>query len=336
MKKVYSKIVLLALLSLTFCLSNIQAQTTLTAATTNPSVGESFNAHLYDATLVSVGNSGANITWDFSSISSSGTQTTNWVAPSTTPYSSSFSNANIANSDPSGNYYYFSATTTDYSSCGGASSAGQIVSYSDLEKQLVYPMTYNTSFTDAFAASYTSSGMLINRDGTINGVADAYGTLILPYGTITDVLRVKLEEYYDDLYMGSPIVEYETEVYVWYKAGIHHPILSHTTFIMNGNTTIYGTYIDASHVGIDSNEKHLGLKIYPNPSSGLFNLELFANNETTLFEVVDIYGKIVYQTEYSNTSFVKDKIDLSTLSKGIYIVRVTTADYQEIKKIQIQ
>ncbi len=336
MKKNYSKFLLATLLALLFSLPNMHAQTTLTAATTNPSVGESFNGHLYDATLVSVGSSGANVTWDFSSISSTGTQTTNWVAPSSTPYSSSFSSANLANSDPSGNYYYFSATSTDYSSCGGASSAGQVIAYSDFEKQLVYPMTYNTSFTDAFAATYTASSMLINREGTINGIADAYGTLILPYGTITDVLRVKLEEYYDDLYMGTPMVEYETEVYVWYKAGIHHPILSHTTFVMNGNTTIYGTYIDASHVGIENNAKNLGLNIYPNPSSGLFTVELSANNENALFEVVDIYGKTVYQIEYTNTAFVKDIIDLSTLSKGVYIVRVTTNDYQETKRILIQ
>jgi hypothetical protein len=336
MKKGYPKFVLFTLLCFLFCMPNLKAQTTLTSTTTNPTVGESFINHSYDASLISPGSSGANVTWDFSTIVSTGTSTYNWITSSSTPYSSSYPNANLAISD-AGYYYYYSASSTDYSSCGGTNPSAQVISYSDLEKQLVFPMTYNTTFSDAFAATYDAgSSMFMNRAGTMTGVADGYGTLILPYGTITDVLRVKLVEDYQDSYLGTPMVVYSTEAYAWYKAGVHQSLFSHTTFVMNGNTTIYGRYIDASHVGIDNNEVHFGLNIYPNPSFGSFNIELYTNNKNTLFEVVDIYGKIVYQIEYSNTSFVKDKIDLSILSKGIYIVRVTAEDCQQTKKIVIQ
>jgi len=336
MKKNYTKITLLTLLSFMFGISSLIAQTTLTAATTNPIVGESFDIHSYDASAVSVGSAGANVTWDFSTVTSTGVNTISWISSSSTPYSASYSNANLSFTG-AGYYYYYATSSTDYSSCGGTNPSGQVISYSDLEKQLVYPMTFNTTYVDAFAATYDAGGMYLDRAGTMTGVADGYGTLILPYGTITDVLRVKLVEDYDDSYAGSPMMTYDTEAYLWYKAGVHQAVFSHTTFIVNGGApTIYGMYIDASEVGIDNVEGSFGLHIYPNPNSGSFYVELTPNHKKTILEVIDIYGKIVYQTEYTNIATVKEKIDLSTLSKGVYIVQVTTEDSRETKRISIQ
>jgi uncharacterized protein YjdB len=65
------------------------------------------------------------------------------------------------------------------------------------------------------------------------------------------------------------------------------------------------------------------MKLYPNPSSGLVNLELGSQyNGQITFEVYSIVGQLVYQKSLT-ISEIKTHIDLSSLSPGIYQVRVT-------------
>jgi len=69
-------------------------------------------------------------------------------------------------------------------------------------------------------------------------------------------------------------------------------------------------------LGIDEANSKSFLRIYPNPSSGIFNVE-WNENETGVLMVRNVIGEIVYSAELQNKNrFV---IDLRSLIKGIYL-----------------
>ena len=67
----------------------------------------------------------------------------------------------------------------------------------------------------------------------------------------------------------------------------------------------------------------IGIVVYPNPTSGS-QIETRLNIEVL---VIDMQGKIIIEEENINT------IDLSTYSKGIYNLKITTDGKSFINKI---
>ena len=66
-----------------------------------------------------------------------------------------------------------------------------------------------------------------------------------------------------------------------------------------------------------------GVKMYPNPSSGVITLEMpFEGPEATL-EVLSLTGQVMLSRQaFSNGGMINETIDLSELSKGMYMIRV--------------
>lgn len=71
------------------------------------------------------------------------------------------------------------------------------------------------------------------------------------------------------------------------------------------------------------------IKMYPNPTNGVFTLEL-ANGLSKAIEVMDVTGRIVL---VSNTANDKTDLNLSTLANGVYYVRVASNNSVEVLKI---
>jgi hypothetical protein len=78
-----------------------------------------------------------------------------------------------------------------------------------------------------------------------------------------------------------------------------------------------------------NNQLAEGINVYPNPSSGVFNVEIpnVGNAEIT---IVTLAGQRVFSTT-SDQSLVK--VDLSDLAAGMYMVRVKTEQGLAVKKI---
>ena len=72
------------------------------------------------------------------------------------------------------------------------------------------------------------------------------------------------------------------------------------------------------------------LKIYPNPSKGLFNLDFTEHLYGTRIQIFDTLGKLVHESKLSPI------LDLSILADGLYIYQVHTGTIPLSGKIQIQ
>ncbi len=322
------------ILTVLFIQVRTNAQPNLTAATNNPTAGQIFTQH--QTAYTAAGAAGANVTWNFSTLSSTLTITNSFSLPSATPYASSFPTANLASliSDGvSSPYYSYYIANTNYFAVDGLyiPNGSIAVPYSDAENLLQYPMTYNTSYTDNFACTI----MGYDRHGQVSVIADGYGTLIMPYGTVTNVLRVKASETYADYMSGVAVTNYTSVNYYWYKAGIHNNLFQLSTLNANGSLyQQYGMYIDGTHVGINENpNKQSGFDCYPNPAKDKITIEIpvLKSNNESYFTICNINGEEVIKDKISQSG--KSEIDISTLSSGLYFVKLITDNNVEIKKI---
>ena len=76
------------------------------------------------------------------------------------------------------------------------------------------------------------------------------------------------------------------------------------------------------------------LFVYPNPSTGIFNISLEGVNGDIQIKVLDLRGK-----EYSNFKFsglTSTQLDLTDLATGVYFISFCGKDFSEVKKIIIK
>jgi hypothetical protein len=81
-------------------------------------------------------------------------------------------------------------------------------------------------------------------------------------------------------------------------------------------------------------EKEFGFIIYPNPGNGVFKIEIsdFPDNKDMFLTAFDQFGKKVFYSVVQSEIML---LDLSFLSKGIYIVKIENAEKVKCKKIII-
>lgn len=101
------------------------------------------------------------------------------------------------------------------------------------------------------------------------------------------------------------------------------------------NLAFIFTYANFS--GVDPDEFHLSLKVFPNPSTtGDFSLEVsnLSASDVVSIKVYNLIGKEVYR--YQITSFAgdfKDMIKLGSLPKGIYLLEVAMGEKKQTRRL---
>ena len=74
------------------------------------------------------------------------------------------------------------------------------------------------------------------------------------------------------------------------------------------------------------------VRIYPNPSNGIFNLVKLNGVDLVKAEVYDMNGRFIKAIDLSNMSTTKN-IDLSEVSSGLYFMSITSKDSQGVVKL---
>lgn len=96
--------------------------------------------------------------------------------------------------------------------------------------------------------------------------------------------------------------------------------------------------ISLSSVGVDENDVITSLNLYPNPSNGNVTIDYASASQSDLtINVINTLGATVYtSTIAGNEGTLKKNIDLSHLTKGIYMVNVVSESGTTTKKLIIQ
>ena len=316
------KKLLLSLFSLSFIVSS-KAQPTLTAANSNPILGEVSTNR--SCPFMSPGPGGAAQTWNFSSATFSSSATNTMVTPASIPGSGAFVGATLASNDGSGNNAFTAVNSNTYQIVGFKAGTINIV-YSNREDIMRYPLTMSNSYSDAFAATFTTTSTFY-RMGASTVTADGYGTVITPAGTYTNALRVRLHQVYrDSTWIGFPyLVYYDNDEYLWYTPNIHAPVFAVYTFSNSfGSPTQQSIYLQSISTGVSENAPLASeFQVYPNPTANhlLFNFENMNESEAEaiIYTPSGIEAKRVIITKSNGNNF---QLDVSDLPNGLYYSRL--------------
>jgi hypothetical protein len=322
MKKIYLTM-LIGITNSFYCL----AQPTLTAANSNPVIGDNYVMAFNTNGAYTNPTQGANQTWNFSTL-----PTTATIGVSVSSAAGSIiPSASFKVEYTGGSTNLFNASSTELAQVGVAANSVDMI-YSNPEKMLQYPFQFGNSFSDDWKATFIS-GMPFIRTGTTGVSAVGYGSLILPSGTFTDVLLVSFQQNYTDSTSGTEFGTYSNDSYLFYKSGYHQPILSLSTL---SATTAGGNLMSQSFFHLNTGPSSLkvenisnSLTIYPNPFKDNITVSFVDNPHfnNLRFNLIDITGKLMpIKVSQSNNAY---RIEPSNLPSGTYRLAV----FSDNKKI---
>ncbi|MBL4707313.1 MAG: T9SS type A sorting domain-containing protein [Flavobacteriales bacterium] len=84
------------------------------------------------------------------------------------------------------------------------------------------------------------------------------------------------------------------------------------------------------------NGNELSFSIYPNPTKGEFTLVAPKSNESINVEILDTKGQLIYNKVMTAASARINTIDLNTIAKGVYFVKISNEDSSKVEKLIIQ
>jgi hypothetical protein len=331
MKKIFTPLALLCLFQTAW------GQITLTSSL-NYVAGDSYTIQQCGTTSTMPSLAGANVTVDYSSVTATGDPITQaFVDPSTTPYSSSFPGAAVASQSVSsqGNtgYTYYSSGASILELLGIATSQITMF-YSNAQTVMTFPLSYNSTYSDNFAADYSTNGVDGHRSGTINVVADAYGNITTPTGTYP-YLRLKItQEVFDSLYMFGSLVSTSVQNSVSYNYmndNIKSPILSYSEISNSqGNSANAYYYVSGGLTGVNEKVSSVtNANLYPNPAQDnvAISFDLQSAEHATV-KVYDITGKVAMAplTQELAQGHHTIPVNVSSLAPGIYSMVVESLD----------
>jgi hypothetical protein len=98
--------------------------------------------------------------------------------------------------------------------------------------------------------------------------------------------------------------------------------------------TIYVTFTTC--VGLNDNNEGISISVVPNPSNGIINLTVNGANGKTDLVIYSLHGQLLYTEQLNVTGNYTHQLDLSTLPKGIYIVKLSNEKTSSINKMIIE
>ena len=109
----------------------------------------------------------------------------------------------------------------------------------------------------------------------------------------------------------------------------------------SSNKTTRGSGWDATYdviLGTNNQKAFEDLSVFPNPTDGMISLRFTMNEvQSTRIEILSMKGEIVYNQNLGNFKGTFDKqLDLSSLSKGIYILRLIGDQGTSYEKIVLK
>lgn len=289
---------------------------TLTCQYNCPQKGEVFSTRTSSPVAHS---SGLNQLWNFTQLQavSSGVGTISYVDPASTPSSSLFPQANIAKLE-SGNYMFLDAGNS-----GVKLATSSNVTVSAQSSVLPLPFSYGSSHSETIVTTYLkgSDTMEVTTTKKLDGVGT--GTLLLPSGTFTDVLRISGEVVDSRTKNGLPEGYVVTNhVNYYYSERISHPLL-YTEYKSETGPTDYAPFTQfvvsiSTSVRNEDTEVSSAILISPNPTSGTIRMTV---PEAGSYELVifNSMGKIV---SAQNCAAGTTILDLGQLPDGLYTLLI--------------
>ncbi len=228
------------------------------------------------------GANGADQVWDFSQMVPTGdTVFLGILAASAVPGNTAFPAATLAQvTSDSVKVFFTSETNGNF--IHGILTPSLSIHYTNSMKYTHRPLVSNTLETDAFTNNFTTSNYYFSGGGATTITTRGYGTLALPTGTFTNVLKTKLVHLQSDtlLQFGS-VSTYYYEKYAWFDPVSAAPLLEMDSTASDFYNSRTLRYLPLQNIttGLPNNQM-MEFQLFPNPASESFTV--FCLNSGTL------------------------------------------------------
>jgi len=316
------------------------AQPTMTTADLTPVFGTWITSYFVD--YVAPGPATANFNYNVGDLVVHDTTTQQIAQPDTTLSGNSFPNATYALAifvapvvtvEPTYEYTYMQLDSSSLRNIGNEW-LGHGTILSDGIELIRLPCSMGNTWAGTFTASSVNVSDIINESGSYTAQCNGYGTLVLPYATFTNVLRVQAESTYIRIWSGvDTSTTISTGVSYW-VAGIIQPIFQSNTVIntdpgQSPQIVQYSAMLDAISVGIEEAKGNgPSALLFPNPTNDAFTVAFNTPvTGSTTITLLDALGRKVSDLQPTNgiSKATTMSFDVSSFPRGMYIVRITDA-----------
>lgn len=199
---------------------------------------------------------------------------------------------------------------------------------------LVFPFIFGSVYSETITSSYQSGSDIIKvtYSKQLKGVGT--GTLLLPNGTYTDVIRISGMLNESQTKNGvSDGYSFSTSLNYYYSEKISHPLL-YSSYKYGGAADYapFTQFLSEVPTGIsEENADDISeINIAPNPTSDKVFIKTTLNTKGKI-SLSNVLGQVVISDVYMGSS----AFDLSHLPEGIYTLALTQSGKIQTKKIVI-
>ncbi|MBK8615263.1 MAG: hypothetical protein IPN85_17775 [Flavobacteriales bacterium] len=289
-----------------------------------PATGSVYGYH--DTPYLSPGRAGDGLQWDFADLPSGTLIPYAWTTTDIAPGAGAFPHAARVLDVIGQPAQYFQATDTALLWLGWYSDT-TLLRFDPPLRILHLPCAFQSAWGDTGVAAITGSGRVAVLRVEFHTMADARGTLNMPYGSIRDVLRLRSElKVYDPAHPDHALIREVRNA--WYTDQTPMPLLVTTerpTDELTGRSTkrtlrwLDGSWRD----GPENLFRPLKLRVYPDPCDDNFWIVLPERNaDHTLLQLIDETGMVSKQwnVEFNSSQSRTINYDVSDLASGHYTV----------------
>lgn len=300
-----------------------------------------------DPTGILPGDVGPNQKWTFTNLVLKDSMSDNWINPAITPYFNTFPLSNICLLDTCYNYYINKDTSIELI---GLVSNNTVIKYTNPYTILTFPFTYNSAYSDSFAASVNIDSGFIYQTGYVTGIGDAYGVLTLPIGTFNNALRIKhIITTVDSSTTYQISLKTVDTIYEWYVPGKKYyvfKIINSSSSLpgygsWNTTTAYYNPGSISTNVEVLSNKLPLDFKLnqnFPNPFNPTTNISYQITGSVNVKLIVyNVLGKEIRTlvNKRQDAGIYQVEFNAADLPSGEYFYRLEAGNYSESKKLII-
>ena len=279
-------------------------------------------------------------TYDYTTLGSSGgaLDTLRFTSPSDTMWYNGLvpgADAEVGDEVPYGNAFYYSGTSAGLELIGELEIGATYV-MSDPRKELIYPCTAGTSWTDTYSgyvpfSDFTKGGAISVNSTTLCNVAT-------PSGLFSNVLRLEIDDSFN--YIGSQFfLHRERSIILYRKPGIHHPVMycvQSTGYDESGDPIpgLYGEWCQWLQADISTNTQALvptmsAWALLQNPVEDLLRVSGTVRSNVANYRILAADGDLVREGPARD---LHAGVLVDDLSSGIYLLQCGGAAVRFIKE----
>ena len=276
--------------------------------------------------------------WDFSNVTTSGTESITIMPISTSPLASNYPSATHVLSEE-GNQFFVGFDQNSYSFHGEVS----IITSSYANPLIIHPYPFGLGDTHSDSEldiPFTVPGgpPALERNDQISSMALDTGTITMPDGTIHEnALLLKVDRTFNDGQVGSPTCNTSVLKYEWWVMGYAVPVatiytLSQSGACPPGNPVKISKFLVGDPSANIMETAVADVSIYPNPTKGLIHIKSEENLSGLTFTIYDHLGR----SAFSGTQYINDNnIDIESLPGGVYTLRISGATPKSFRFLKL-